>query len=109
MNKVLDKLPALVVEELEAANAENPPFHSLHEGWAVLKEEVEEAREDCDDVEFSTRQLWAAIRGNHNLQTELSAKKLSKQAQSLAAEAIQVAAMAEKLLDYINAKREATL
>lgn len=32
----------MVAKELESACAKFPPFHSAHEGYAVLKEEVDE-------------------------------------------------------------------
>ncbi|MEZ4661195.1 MAG: hypothetical protein R2911_26910 [Caldilineaceae bacterium] len=34
--------PELVAEELRQARAANPPFHNLHEGYAVILEEVDE-------------------------------------------------------------------
>ena len=42
MNAVENQVRELVKVELAAANEKFPPFHSAHEGWAVLKEEVEE-------------------------------------------------------------------
>src|ERR1700722_16899223 len=59
-----------VLDELDRATALHGPFHSSHEGWAVLLEEVEE--------------LWDEIRAND----PVKARK----------EAIQVAAMALRYL-----------
>ncbi len=64
----------LVVDELEKANDKFPLFNSSHEGYAVLKEEVDE--------------LWDEIKNNKNPMTMVSQKK----------EAIQVGAMAIKFL-----------
>jgi hypothetical protein len=56
--------------ELGMATAQYPPFHSFHEGYAVLLEEVDE--------------LWDTIKGNRT--------------ENMYREAIQVAAMAIRFL-----------
>jgi hypothetical protein len=64
----------LVIDELEKANSKFPLFNSSHEGYAVLKEEVDE--------------LWDEIKDNKNPMTVVRQRD----------EAIQVAAMAIKFL-----------
>ena len=98
MNAVKDKLIALVGEELEAANAIYPPFASMHEGYAVLKEEVEEAKREQERAEYNLHQLWLFVRHDQPRDAKQYATKIKAQAMQLAAEAIQVAAMAEKFL-----------
>lgn len=66
-----------VVAELARAEAKFPRFNSAHEGWAVLREEVDE--------------LWDAIKGNDLTH----ARK----------EAIQVAAMALRYLRDVGGSR----
>ena len=95
MNHCENKLPALVVEELVAANLVNPPFHSTHEGYAVLKEEIEEAKDALDEVTVCHQMMWEHIKRDH-LKAYEYADKVEKYAVRLAAEAIQVAAMAQK-------------
>ncbi|MDR3586871.1 MAG: hypothetical protein P4L59_16390 [Desulfosporosinus sp.] len=63
---------ALVVEELDRANKMYGPFTSPHEGWAVLKEEMDE--------------LWDEIKN----------KKPDKD--RMREEAVQVGAMAMKFI-----------
>lgn len=49
----------------ETENAEmkyGKKYHSLHEGYAVLKEEVEEAGEEWDNVNRGLTILWEKIR-----------------------------------------------
>ena len=104
MNKVLHKMPDLVAEELAAANEVFPPFRSLHEGWAVLKEEVEEVDENLDKVRFYLGRIWADIRSGHNYIVKDDAADIRNYAEWAAAEAIQVAAMAQKILDYLEAE-----
>lgn len=104
MNKVLDMIPALVTRELAAANDEFPPFHSLHEGWAVLKEEIEETHEALDCVVHHLDNMWTYVREDNAAATGDKARWVIKHATVVAAEAIQVAAMAQKMLDYINSE-----
>ena len=96
MNAVKDKLPALVAEELVAANLENPPFHSTHEGYAVLLEEVEETKDAMNDVEVCLDMLWEYTKKNFPKKAHEYAERIEKHAMHLAAEALQVAAMAKK-------------
>lgn len=96
MNAIIEKLPALVEEELEAANTLHTVFHSPHEGWAVLKEEVEEARDEMLDVQCRLSRLWEAIKDDSEADAQSAARCIEWRAIRLAAEAIQVAAMARK-------------
>ena len=100
MNKVLDKLPALIEEELQAAMDEHGDFHSFHEGYAVLLEEVEELKEACEGIEFLLSMVWENVRNDHEPEILAFAHKLDRSAQHCAAEAIQVAAMACKLIRF---------
>ena len=64
----------LVVAELNSANEKFPMFNSSHEGYAVIKEELDE--------------LWDEIKNNKYPMSSVNQKK----------EAIQVGAMAIKFL-----------
>lgn len=64
------KLLSLVREELYSANEKFGPFNSAHEGWAVLKEEVDE--------------LWV----------EVKKKQSMRSPELMRNEAVQIAAMA---------------
>lgn len=97
MNKIISKLPALVNEELAAANAVNGLFHSLHEGYAVLLEEVEEAAQEMEAVQRLTQAAWEGVKLDSAANVYYHAKDAEKRAVYLAAEAIQAAAMARKL------------
>lgn len=70
-----------VAEEVLRAQGIHKPMNSLHEGWAVLKEEEEE--------------LWELIKMNR---TKMSNLELQLHQKKLRAEAIQVAAMAIRLV-----------
>lgn len=55
-----------------------PPFHSAHEGYAILLEEVEE--------------LWAHVKTNQN----------KRDLDAMRQEAVQVAAMAVKFIEMVE-------
>lgn len=87
----------LVEKELEGANENFPLFHSNHEAFAVLLEEVEEAKEEALSLEIITNNIWIGTKEGH------SAEALHEQyteayrtAVNLAVEAVQCAAMARK-------------
>ena len=96
MNAAIKKIPALVAEELEAANMQHVAFHSPHEGYAVLLEEVEETHAELIDMELAMRDIWGAIKIDNEADCRNYARIVEHKAIRLAAEAIQVAAMARK-------------
>lgn len=67
----------LVFDELDKTNIEKPKFHSTHEGYAVLKEKVDE--------------LWDEIK----VSKSYNANRL------MINEAVQVAAMAIKFIENL--------
>ena len=95
MTKPLSEISPLVSQELERATQDNPPFHSRHEGFAVLLEEMDELDEETECIRHNIRELWGAIRADKPTSTE----ELKQAAIRAACEAVQVAAMAEKFHD----------
>ena len=69
-----EEIIKLILEELESANKKYPNFHSTHEGYAVIKEEVDE--------------LW----------DEIKKSKYTQANRMMINEAIQVAAMSIKFI-----------
>lgn len=104
MNVVENAVAKLVDKELDSANTCFPQFHSEHEGWAVMQEEAEELAEEMEDIEMAMEQLWRRIRDN--LPTATHAALIEQYAEAAACEAIQVAAMAQKYLDMMDAAGE---
>lgn len=104
MNVVSKDVEKLVEKELEAANKRFPQFRSEHEGWAVMQEEVEELREECDSIETAMEQLWHRIRDG--ISTKTHATLVGRYAIAAACEAIQAAAMARKYLDMLEREDE---
>ena len=88
--------------EKRDANRKFPLFHSLHEGYAILLEEIEEAREALNFAEGSLSMLWAHIRDNNAGRALEFAGRVREHALDLAMEAVQVAAMAQKFIDSME-------
>ena len=95
----------VIKKELEAANKKFPAFNSRHEGYAVILEEIEETHAAFNNTKALVERIWWLTKGNSE-KTEY--KKLvedaTKAAREMAAEAIQTAAMLQKLLDYTSSK-----
>ena len=96
--EVLNGVPELVSAELVAATAQNGPFHSLHEGYAVLLEEWEEAEEQRRLAEGAFARLWDCIRYNAGFgEAGNLAWDCEDLAKNAVGEMIQFAAMAKKM------------
>ena len=93
---LLKAIEPLVVEELARANKQFPQFHSPHEGWAIICEEVIEAKHEMNSVEESNNSLQREVFEDNDKYASMCIKRMRKEALHLAAEAIQVAAMCDK-------------
>ena len=92
---------------LESANGMFPLFHSVHEGYAVIREEVEEAQEFFADTKSCLGGIWVGVRTEYVKESyEKAALDLKNSAIGLAIEAIQVVAMAQKFIDSENQRKE---
>ena len=92
-----EKVKELVDLELKSANEKFPPFHSEHEGYAVILEEVEELECEIELIHRDLRVMWQYIK-NGDIAGVLphTVENVSKFAIYAACEAIQVAAMCKK-------------
>ena len=98
-----EEVQALFDKELKKANENNPQFHSSHEAYAVLLEEVEEVRKVLDGLDCCTGYIWDAVKNGGCLRNDLEWTK--KYASSLIREAIQVGAMCDKFLDFLREEK----
>ena len=87
----------IVPRELERANKKFPQFHSDHEGWAVILEEVTEAEVEMKTIRGKIDGMFDLVR--NNVDAKWVAEKMEYAAINLACEAIQVAAMCRKFLN----------
>ena len=94
MNAVEGKVLEFVKMELAAANEKHPQFASQHEGYAVILEEIEEARAQINALEQHFGYAWDTIKHDSNAKERVEMCKHF--AVWAACELIQVAAMCEK-------------
>ena len=94
MNAVEGKVQELVEIELAAANEKHPPFASQHDGYAVIREEIEEAIAPINALEEHFGYAWDAIK--HDVSAKERVEMCKRFAVWAACELIQVAAMCEK-------------
>ena len=100
MNAVKSQIAELVSVELERAKEDHEDFHSLHEGCAVLLEEIDESRDELQIVQADAGALWRCVKDDNVLGAKLTLTEIEDAAVRLAAEAVQVAAMARKAAAY---------
>jgi len=98
-NAIKNNVEELISKELKSANEKFPMFHSNHEGYAVILEEVEEAEFELNCIKQFHSVLWLHVMANHNYNAIYMAEKILQHATNLACEAIQIAAMAQKFID----------
>ena len=72
-------------------------FSSLHEGWAVLKEEVEEADFNLSMVKSQAHGLWLAVKDGNSEWGETCLKAIQENAIECMMELAQVWAVCEKM------------
>ena len=94
MNAVEKEVEILTFKELNSANDRFPLFRSPHEGYAVIKEEIEEVMDGMNGMLEIFSNAWSAIKKNEDATVQM--KMVGTLAQNIAVEAIQVAAMCDK-------------
>ena len=87
-----------IAKEKENAIENHGYFHSDHEFWAVLFEEVEELQEDSAYITGIVRRLWDSVRGDSMLNNIDTLNAVRENAIEAACEAIQIAAVIYKYL-----------
>lgn len=106
MNVCKNEIRDAIEAELVAANEKHPPFASLHEAYAVILEEFEEADDELMLCNKYIQKAWHCIKeGNNQCALDYFAR-LKYRAERLAMEACQVAAMAIKAEQSIADKMD---
>lgn len=95
MNTIKNDVQQLVQKELNSANEKFPLFNSPHEGYAVIKEEVDECEAEMRIIfETILPEVWEKIKRNDKAFDLV--RMVKDAAEKLAVEAIQVVAMCDK-------------
>lgn len=89
-------------EELQRANKIHPQFTDMHHGYAVIKEEVEECEEALEMIQLHSNYLWNNVRTDNLDGFKAETVIIKRYAIELALEAIQVAAVAQKLMNMLE-------
>lgn len=97
-----NKIKELIKQELIEANKIHPQFHSPHEAYAVILEEIEECQDEMESIEMYARGMWLSVKEDEEIKAELM--QMENSAIYLIAEAIQVAAMCRKGLAMYGVK-----
>lgn len=96
MNVAKEHVVGLVAMELQYAKENHEDFHSLHEGYAVMLEEIEECRDELQIIQSLNSDLWETVKDDDAIGAKANMDEIEAAAVRLASEAIQVAAMARK-------------
>lgn len=95
MNVSNPEITKAIEAELTSANEKYPPFASLHEAYAVIKEELEEVEDEFKTAGNQLDLAWSSIKNDDDNALSNFAL-LGMTAIRLAMEACQVAAMCNK-------------
>lgn len=103
MNALLSYVREGIDMELHSAREENGRyFHSTHEGYGVLVEEVYEARQETQRVMSRIESMLPLIHRNSDLDLMKRTEAIELAATLAACEFIQVAAMARKMRESLD-------
>lgn len=99
---------AVVLELINAIKLHGAEYNSLHEGYAVLLEEVEEIEQELDYIKNHLVMMWNAVKIDNSNEVKSNARIIALDAVELAKEACQVAAVSRKILgeNYIENKED---
>lgn len=97
--ELVERVEKLANDELERANKEYPLFNSLHEGYAVLMEEIDEAIKKNQLAMASKEKMWLAIKEDLKSDAIKYAYEAQKYLAESTAEMVQCIAMCRKIIE----------
>lgn len=107
IKKLSSDVCALVDEEYSRASKQwGPEAASGHEGYALIKEELEEAQLDMEALEQQLGHFWSEVKADEFRTQQHYLSKIKNISIHAACELIQVAAMAEKTLVWAKKLEE---
>lgn len=99
-----EQIKKMIEEELARGNAKNGPFVDAHQGYSVILEEFQEAKEELESLEYNLGMMWNEVRGKMKFVPPMqeSVDAIYKRAINLTAEAIQIGAMVAKMSQLLK-------
>jgi hypothetical protein len=89
-------IETMIISELSEAEKKYKPINSSKEGYAVLKEEIEELADDFHDLNSKLGVLWYNIKEKIPTQQHFTVEEMYNISLDIIKEAIQVAAMCKR-------------
>lgn len=89
---------AVLFELSSACKIYGKDYHSLHEGYAVVLEEIEEAADELDYIKNHLSMFWDNVKTDDTELAKANARSIAYDAVQLAKEACQIAAVARKII-----------
>lgn len=107
MTRLLETVRGLVDYELaDARSIHGEYFHSPHEGYGVLAEELYETNAETEDVCWKEKMLLRALHKDNLPLLVHTLEAMQESATRAACEYIQVAAMAKKMRESVEKLNE---
>ena len=97
--ELVERVEKLANDELKRANKEHPLFHSLHEGYAVLLEEFDEAETSYLHERNEKSIVWEKIKDDLKCDAVEHTRTMKRHFKEAAAEMIQCIAMCQKIIE----------
>lgn len=104
MDAIREDVEKLTMIELESANEKFPQFHSLHEAYGVMLEEMIELEEAATRAKsmINVFMTYSVRKDKKGEGSKCTIGHLRRYAINAAVESIQLAAMAQKTLDFLE-------
>ena len=110
INKRIKELITSIVcraeAELEKTEGTYPEFRSPYEAYAVIKERIEKTRNELDTAKVFLWEYWNDIKNNNLHENSVWLTSLYNHAFCCAAEALALAATAQKAVDGMEKEEE---
>lgn len=100
--ETITKIEELAKAEYENANEKYPPFHSIHEGFAVLAEEYDETKSCNEIIENLLKTAWENVKHDDFETLQNCIEHIRKNAVLAVCEDLQVIAMCDKFKDFLR-------
>lgn len=106
MKELLTSIVRRAEAALEKTEATYPEFRSPYEAYAVIKERIEKTRNELDTAKVFLWEYWNDIKNNNSDENSVCLTSLYNHAFCCAAEAIALAATAQKAVNGMEKEEQ---